>query len=74
MKMKIEPAELGMFVKMLRKDRCWSMHQLAEKAGVSVPTVSRLEKVERGVSWDIAVAILSALGYEVEIVKKGEGK
>lgn len=66
--------ELGELIRDLRNECGFTKYRLAQKALVSHPTIVQVEAGKRRLSWDTAVQILDALGYEVEIVKKGDKK
>ncbi|MGB3199554.1 MAG: helix-turn-helix transcriptional regulator, partial [Nodosilinea sp.] len=58
-----------------KAERGWTFAAIAERAGVSADTVSRLFHPERGkrVSWESVRAIAGVLGVEVDaIVPEGE--
>jgi transcriptional regulator with XRE-family HTH domain len=59
----------GIRIAELRNERSWSQEFLAERAGVSVPTINKLERQERNPSLEMMRKISGALGVAVaEIV------
>jgi transcriptional regulator with XRE-family HTH domain len=49
-----------------RKQRGWSVQQMAGKCGVSRGTIARLEAGERGCMLDAAILIAAALGIPLD--------
>ena len=70
----IDSNKLGTMIAQYRTALGMTKYRLAQKALVSHPTIVQVEAGKRRLGWDTAVQILDALGYEVEIVKKGERK
>ncbi len=60
-------------VRALRKEHKLSQTQLSDIAGISLPSLSRLEKGKETIRLDVLSKILKALGYELDIkpVRKG---
>lgn len=58
---------LGSNIRIARKRRQWTIADLAEKMGVSSPTVMALEKGEPTVSLAVLVSALWTLGLEKEL-------
>ena len=54
-------------IRELRKRHGLSQEKLAAIAGVSLPTVSRLERGKETIRLDVLVKMLNALGYDLEI-------
>jgi len=59
-------ASFGQRIKRLRKDAKLTQEQLAERAGVSTSTITRIEQGERGVSTKTEKALAQALGTSFE--------
>jgi len=57
-------------IRELRKRHRLSQGELAAIAGVSLPTVSRLERGKETIRLDVLVKMLNALGYDLEIKAK----
>lgn len=60
---------LGDTIRRLRAKRRVEAVELAERAGVSVYTLSRVENKHGGMQWDTAIKVLTALGHEIRIVR-----
>jgi transcriptional regulator with XRE-family HTH domain len=62
----IDLASVGVAVRDARRERAWSQTQLGEEAGVSRPTIARIERGD-----DVSVATLAkvtaAVGLSVKI-------
>lgn len=54
-----------------RTRRGWSQERLAEKAGTTQATVSRLERGERRPSVALLRELADALGFDVRLVARG---
>lgn len=54
----------GYAIRLLRKDKGWTIKQLAEKSGVHCNQVARIELRNTG-GWFTIVAILQALGVSI---------
>ncbi len=65
------PYDLGETIRKLRKEQKLSQSDVAKHAGISRPTLS---KIERGILANVSIRalflVLDAIGYEVEIVPK----
>lgn len=57
-------------VRRLRKERGWTMRELAERAGIHKATVFHIEHEENGTSFIVVQLILDACGLELQIVPK----
>ena len=63
--------EIGRMIAQLRRARGWNQTELAEKAGVSRPLVSSLERGAASGAGMLKVGrILAVLGYELAVVPK----
>lgn len=65
---------IGEVIKNCRWKRNWSMRQLAEESGVARQTVCDAEYGRRGTSVAVLVEMLDAMGYELVVAKKINGK
>ena len=65
--------DTGQIVRMLRKNKGWTIAELAFRSGISANTVTN---VERGSNCTILVfdSLIEAMGYELEILKKDDDK
>lgn len=57
-------------IRALRKSHGISQGELAEISGVSLPSISRLERGKETIRLDVLIKILECLGYELEIKPK----
>ena len=57
-------------IRELRRRHGLSQGEFAAIAGVSLPTVSRLERDKETIRLDVLVKMLNALGYDLEIKAK----
>lgn len=57
-------SHFGDWLKTVREERGWGQAQVADRAGTSIPTISRLETGERGPSRKLAAKIAIALGAD----------
>lgn len=63
--------EIGHIIAKLRRTRGWNQTELAEKAGVSRPLVSSLERGAASGAGMLKVGrILAVFGYELAVVPK----
>lgn len=62
----------GRILAALREARGWSQAELAERAGVTHSTISRLEAGGSGGSWQTVHSVLRALGVESSVFDGGE--
>jgi transcriptional regulator with XRE-family HTH domain len=53
---------LGAQVRVARRERQWSMQDLAERAGVTVPTLRKVERGELSVSLGVALDVADLVG------------
>ncbi|MCU6761083.1 Antitoxin HigA [uncultured Roseburia sp.] len=58
----------------LRKEKKMTQGELAELTGSKQQVISRIEKRENSPSLKTVCNILNALGYELKIVKRSEGR
>jgi len=58
--------DFGEWLRRLRLARQWSQDVLAEKAGTSKPTISRLENNRRGTTREMVTAVAEALGVRTD--------
>lgn len=65
---------IGEVIKNCRWKRDWSMRQLSEESGVARQTVSDAEYGRRGTSVAVFVQMLDAMGYELVVAEKINGK
>lgn len=56
----------GPRLKELRGEKGWTQQQLAERAGLAVGVVRKLEQRENKPTWETALALASALGVSCE--------
>ncbi len=62
--------EIGSTICNLRKQHGISQTELSEISGVSLPSISRVERGKETIRLDVLVKILNALGYELSIKAK----
>jgi len=55
---------LGQRIRLARKRRGWTLAEVAEKAGITINTLSVLERGKPGVAVGIYVAVLWVLGLD----------
>jgi len=55
----------GERLRMLRQEHEWTLAELAERSGVHLQSLSRLERGEREPTWPTVVALAKALEVEV---------
>ncbi len=65
----LEAAQLlGSQIALARRERRWSMRELAERAGITLPTLSKVERgdptVSLGVAFEVATLVGVPLFYE----------
>lgn len=65
-----ETQELAATVRELRKKHGISQGELAQIAGVSLPSISRFERGKDTIRLDVLMKMLDALGYRLEIKTK----
>lgn len=64
-------------IRLLRRSHGISQAELALISGVSLPSISRLEKGKETIRLDVLTRILDSLGYELDIkpkISEAEGK
>lgn len=59
--------DIGSQIRLARKRRRWTIAELAQKVGISPPTVIALEKGQPTVSTGVLVSVLWVLGLEKEL-------
>ena len=64
------PAQVGSFVRRLRKLKDYSQMSLAEESGVAQATISRIEKGSQQAEIGTLIQILLALDAEITITEK----
>lgn len=64
----------GEVIKMCRWKKEWSVRQLAEESGVARQTICDAEYNRRGTSVAVLIAMLDAMGYELVVSEKINGK
>ena len=67
-------APMAETIRDLRKKHGISQGDLARIAGVSLPSISRLERGKDTIRLDVLVRILDALGYSLEIKAKEKNR
>lgn len=60
--------ELGVRIRRLRGERGWTLHDLAERAGVSLSTLSKIEKAQVAPTFDTLVKTAHGLGIRFEVL------
>jgi len=65
-------AAIGAAIIDARKQRGWTQAQLAERANVSTPTLSKLERGNRNSEIGTVLSVISALGLQLGLVDKPE--
>jgi len=61
----LQPGETpGQFIRRLREQKGWSQKELAEQANVAVPSISPIESGTNLPSYEVAVALGKALGFD----------
>lgn len=61
--------EFGIRIKELRQDAALTLKQLSEKSGVSITNISKIERGEYNMSYDIMMKLISALNCKIHIDK-----
>lgn len=56
-------------LKQIRNSLGWTLCDLSEKAGISVASICRIEKLKGGIRLDTLETLLNTMGYHLEIVK-----
>lgn len=65
---------LGEVVRQYRKKKGWSVQALSEASGVAKQTITDAEYGRRCTSVAILIELLDAMGYELIVVEKQNGK
>lgn len=65
---------VGEIVKECRQTKGMTQKQLSEMSGVARQTVADVESGRHGTSVAILTELLDAMGYELAVVKKGDGQ
>ena len=65
---------LGEVVRQYRKKKGWSVRVLSEESGVARQTITDAEHGRRCTSVAILIELLDAMGYELIVVEKQNGK
>lgn len=65
---------VGEIVKECRLTKGMTQKQLSEMSGVARQTVADVESGRHGTSVAILTELLDAMGYELAVVKKGDGQ
>lgn len=60
---------LGRRIRIARKRRGWSVHDLAERAKVNRNTMTALELGKPGVSWSVFATVLWILGLDRDLAR-----
>lgn len=63
-------AELGTFIKRLRKEQHLSQFELAEQANVARSAIQKLEEGKGTVNLDTAIKILSSLSLDLGVISR----
>jgi transcriptional regulator with XRE-family HTH domain len=61
----------GERVRLLRKEKGWSLEELAERAGMHVTYLSSVERGHRNPTLNVVATISSALGVSLSTLLKG---
>ena len=61
--------EFGIRIKELRQNAALTLKQLSEKSGVSITNISKIERGEYNMSYDIMMKLITALNCKVLIEK-----
>lgn len=65
---------IGEIIKKCRWKKEWSMRKLSEESGVARQTICDAEYGRRGTSVAVLVTLLDAMGYELVVAEKINGK
>jgi transcriptional regulator with XRE-family HTH domain len=60
-----DKAHFGDRLRMLRQEHEWTLAELAERSGLHLQSLSRLERGERKPTWKTVVTLAKALGCEL---------
>lgn len=61
--------EFGIRIKELRQNAALTLKQLSEKSGVSITNISKIERGEYNMSYDIMMKLITALKCKILIEK-----
>lgn len=61
--------EFGIRIKELRQNAALTLKQLSEKSGVSITNISKIERGEYNMSYDIMMKLITALNCKILIEK-----
>lgn len=64
------PHNIAQKIRDLRKAHGLTQTQLADIAGVSLPSITRLEKGKETIRLDVLIRILDSLGFQLDIKPK----
>lgn len=65
----MERKEFGIRIKELRQNAALTLKQLSEKSGVSITNISKIERGEYNMSYDIMMKLINALNCKILIEK-----
>ena len=65
---------VGEIVKKCRWEKEWSVRTLSEESGVARQTITDAEYGRRNTSVAVLAELLDAMGYEITVSKKRDGK
>lgn len=61
--------EFGIRIKELRQNAALTLKQLSERSGVSITNISKIERGEYNMSYDIMMKLITALNCKILIEK-----
>lgn len=61
--------EFGLRIKELRQNSALTLKQLSEKSGISITNISKIERGEYNMSYDIMMKLITALNCKILIEK-----
>lgn len=61
--------EFGIRIKELRQNAALTLKQLSEKSGISITNISKIERGEYNMSYDIMMKLITALNCKIVIEK-----
>lgn len=64
--------DLGFAIRAARKERGYTQQELADACGCSIMYLSNLERGKPTAELGIALRIVSLLGMDIELIKRGE--
>lgn len=65
----MERKEFGIRIKELRQNEALTLKQLSEKSGISITNISKIERGEYNMSYDIMMKLITALNCKILIEK-----